>query len=61
KELTRNRLGSEHPAVASSLNNLALLYENQGRYCKAEPLLVEALEIRKKLLASSKRSPTSAT
>ncbi|WP_365939987.1 tetratricopeptide repeat protein [Moorena sp. SIO3I8] len=61
KELTRNRLGSEHPAVASSLNNLALLYENQGRYCKAEPLYVQALEIRKKLLASSKRSPTSAT
>ncbi|NEO70695.1 MAG: tetratricopeptide repeat protein [Moorea sp. SIO3H5] len=52
KELTRNRLGSEHPAVATSLNNLALLYYRQGRYCEAEPLFVQALEMRKKLLGT---------
>ncbi|OLT63265.1 tetratricopeptide repeat protein [Moorena bouillonii PNG] len=51
-ELTRNRLGSEHPAVATSLHNLASVYENQGRYCEAEPLYVEALEMRKKLLGT---------
>ena len=50
KELTRNRLGNEHPAVATSLDNLANLYRDQGRYCEAESLFVEALEIRKKLL-----------
>ncbi|NEP48055.1 MAG: tetratricopeptide repeat protein, partial [Moorea sp. SIO3C2] len=60
-ELTRNRLGSEHPAVATSLHNLALLYRNKGRYCEAETLYVQALEMMKKLLASGKRSPTSAT
>lgn len=31
-------LGPEHPAVATSLNNLAALYNNQGRYAEAEPL-----------------------
>ncbi|NEO33947.1 MAG: tetratricopeptide repeat protein [Symploca sp. SIO3C6] len=49
-DLTRNRLGSEHPLVAASLNNLAELYRYQGRYESAEPLHVEALEMRKKLL-----------
>ncbi|NEO41583.1 MAG: tetratricopeptide repeat protein [Moorea sp. SIOASIH] len=48
-ELTRNRLGSEHPAVATSLHNLALLYRNKGRYCEAETLYVQALEMMKKL------------
>ena len=31
-------LGAEHPAVATSLNNLAGLYQKQGRYAEAEPL-----------------------
>ena len=55
-ELTRNRLGSEHPAVATSLHNLASVYENQGRYCEAEPLYVEALEMKKKLLGTEHSS-----
>src|ERR1700674_4640143 len=33
-------LGSRHPAVAQSLNNLAVLYEHMGQYAKAEPLHV---------------------
>jgi tetratricopeptide (TPR) repeat protein len=41
---------NEHPDVASSLNNLALLYENQGRYEEAEPLYKESLKMRKKFL-----------
>src|SRR2546421_8997752 len=29
---------SEHPDIAQSLNNLALLYHHQGKYEQAEPL-----------------------
>ncbi|MDF5726005.1 MAG: tetratricopeptide repeat protein [Rhizonema sp. PD37] len=36
--------------LASSLNNLAYLYNSHGKYSEAEPLLVEALELRKRLL-----------
>ena len=49
-ELRKKSLGEEHPDVAGSLNNLALLYKSQGEYEKAEPLYVEALEMYKKLL-----------
>jgi tetratricopeptide (TPR) repeat protein len=45
-------LGEEHPLTATSLNNLALLYWNQGRYGEAEPLLKRALAIREKVLGS---------
>ena len=47
---TRERLGQEHPDVATNLNNLALLYSSQGRYAEAEPLLRQALELWKRLL-----------
>ena len=30
-------LGPDHPTVGQSLNNLALLYQDQGRYAEAEP------------------------
>ena len=43
-------LGKEHPNVATSLNNLALLYQEQGNYSKAEDLLVRSLAIKKKVL-----------
>ncbi|MEH1858915.1 MAG: tetratricopeptide repeat protein [Nostoc sp.] len=49
-EVTKKRLGEEHPFVAESLNNLALLYNSQGRYSEAEPLLIQALALRRKLL-----------
>jgi len=42
--------GAEHPDVATSLNNLAMLYKDQGRYQEAEPLLKRALGIREKFL-----------
>ncbi|MEW6496782.1 MAG: tetratricopeptide repeat protein, partial [Cyanobacteriota bacterium] len=38
--------------VAATLNNLALLYYAQGRYSEAEPLYLEALEWRKRLLGN---------
>jgi tetratricopeptide (TPR) repeat protein len=43
-------LGSLHPSVATSLNNLALLYYSQGRYEEAEPLYLKALKIAEQLL-----------
>jgi len=41
----------DDPDVATSLNNLALLYNSQGRYEKAEPLYLDALEMRKRLFS----------
>ena len=43
-------MGERHPHVAGSLNNLAGLYDNQGRYGLAEPLYQQALELRQELL-----------
>ncbi|HAX74953.1 MAG TPA: kinesin, partial [Cyanobacteria bacterium UBA11372] len=45
-------LGSEHPDVAASLNNLGLLYIQMGNYAQAEPLYQRALAIREKALGS---------
>ncbi|MEW6498618.1 MAG: tetratricopeptide repeat protein, partial [Cyanobacteriota bacterium] len=42
--------GEEHPHVADCLNNLANLYESQGRYDQAELLHIQALALRKRLL-----------
>jgi tetratricopeptide (TPR) repeat protein len=36
-------------ALATSLNNLASLYYNQGKYSEAEPLYLDALAMRKRL------------
>ncbi|KAL8611109.1 hypothetical protein ACOMHN_064399 [Nucella lapillus] len=43
-------LGADHPAVAATLNNLAVLYGKRGKYKEAEPLCKRALEIREKVL-----------
>ena len=43
-------LGPDHPDVATMLNNLALLYDNQGRYAEAEPLFRRSLAIYEKAL-----------
>jgi tetratricopeptide (TPR) repeat protein len=43
--LTRTRLGEEHPYTRDSLNNLAELYHDQGRYSEAEPLHLQALDL----------------
>ncbi|WP_287728716.1 tetratricopeptide repeat protein [Microcystis sp. M061S2] len=43
--LREQRLGENHPDVATSLNNLAELYKYQGRYAEAEPLYVRAIAI----------------
>ena len=36
-------LGEEHPYTLSSVNNLAELYQAQGRYAEAESLYKRAL------------------
>jgi tetratricopeptide (TPR) repeat protein len=41
-------LGPRHPAVPTSLNNLAEFYRRQGEYAQAEPLFQRALAITKK-------------
>ena len=43
-------LGKEHPETLNSVNNLAVLYQAQGRYALAEPLLKRALEARTRVL-----------
>lgn len=43
-------LGLGHRETATSLNNLAVLYDAQGRHQEAEPLYRRALEIREKVL-----------
>jgi hypothetical protein len=48
--ITENAFGLEHPDVATSLNNLALLYDNQGQYGKVEPLYLHTLAMREQAL-----------
>lgn len=43
--IRKQELGPEHPDMASSLNNLALLYQMQGRYAEAESRFQQALRI----------------
>ncbi|MEH2264764.1 tetratricopeptide repeat protein [Nostoc sp.] len=49
-KIAENRLGLEHPDIATSLNNLAALYKSTGRYSQAEPLYQQALQMSKRLL-----------
>ena len=44
--------GKEHNITADCLFNLAMLYDNQGRYDEAEPLYKRALLIEEKVLGS---------
>ena len=49
-EIRKQSLGEKHPDYATSLNNLAMLYQDMGDYVKAEPLFQKALEIYKQTL-----------
>ena len=40
--IRKKALGPDHPDVAQSLNNLAVLYDAQGQYAKAEPLYLRS-------------------
>ena len=41
-----------HPHIATTLNNLATLYREQGHYDKAEPMFKRALSIQEKSLGT---------
>ena len=43
--LAEKKFGPNHPTVAMTLTNLALLYARQGRYAEAEPLYKRSLAI----------------
>ena len=43
----------QEESLANTLNNLAGLYGSQGRYEEAEPLYLQALELRKRLLGDN--------
>jgi tetratricopeptide (TPR) repeat protein len=51
-ELAEQRFGTDHPATATSMNNLAALYDTTGRYGEAEPLYQRALAIREQQLGA---------
>ena len=48
--IREQRLGPQHPDTAISLNSLAILYADQGKYAQAEPLHQRALAIREQRL-----------
>lgn len=52
-ELAIKNAGPDHYDVATSLNNLASIYDTQGDYARAEPLYKRSLAIRKKRLVLS--------
>ena len=41
---TERILGRDHPDTIARINNLARLYDTQGRYDRAEPLFKQALD-----------------
>ena len=43
--IRENALGADHPDVGEALNNLAMLYQDQGRLAEAEPLYRRSLGI----------------
>jgi CHAT domain-containing protein len=50
RDLYKRRLGADHPYYATSLNNLALLYQAMGEYRQALPLFEQARDLRQRLL-----------
>jgi tetratricopeptide (TPR) repeat protein len=50
--IREQQLGPDHLVVATSLNNLAGLYDSQGRYGEAEPLYRRSLVIREHQLGA---------
>jgi len=52
-QMTEKRCGADHLDTATSLNNLAVLYESMGRYPEAEPLYVRSLSIREQQLGAN--------
>ena len=51
------QFGKDHPDTLVSMNNLAFLYQSQGRYAEAEPLYQQALQLREKVLEKNTLLP----
>jgi tetratricopeptide (TPR) repeat protein len=49
-KVAEETFGLKHINVALSLDNLAVLYQDQGKYAEAEPLFKRAMEIEEKAL-----------
>lgn len=45
RPLLENTLGPDHPEVATNLNDLAVIFVEQGKYKEAEPLFTQAVSI----------------
>jgi CHAT domain-containing protein/tetratricopeptide (TPR) repeat protein len=45
-KIKKQTLGPDHPEVGKIMNNLAVLYWEQGRYAEAEPLYGQSLKIK---------------
>ena len=43
-------LGHDHPNTLIAMNNLATVYRAEGKYAEAEPIFVDVLEIRRRVL-----------
>ena len=52
-EIYEQQLGLDHTSTATILNNLAALYQEQGKYNEAEPLALRALTIHKQKLGNN--------
>ena len=53
--INEHALGPEHPETATTLDNLAQLYQAQGQYEQAESLYQRALAIRERILGQEHR------
>lgn len=52
-KIDEKALGTDHPEVATDLNNLALLLQAQNKYTESEPLLRRAVQIFETVLGAS--------
>ncbi len=56
-KIREKALGPEHPYTATSLNNLAQIYDDMHDYAKAEPLYQRVLKISEKALGPEHLAP----
>lgn len=49
-EIKKRVLGEAHPDTLTSMANLALTYEHEGRLKEAESLSIQVMNIRKRVL-----------
>ncbi|KAK4182065.1 kinesin light chain 3, partial [Podospora australis] len=54
--LMKTVLGEEHPEALTSMNNLALVLNDQGKYEEAKQTQRQAFELRQRMLGSDHRS-----